>query len=183
MAKEIEFEPIGTLPIAGDEVYFIWHGAPEFHGEVDHISERGAIYTDGDFDSFGAFRDSETRGYRLRIQKRGKPEQNVPQPKQNILQEADSLTAGDRGADYGHPLDDYAKTGMIWGALLHKWSKESAASNHPIPVPPELACLMMVGVKLSREVNKHKRDNLVDGCGYLRCVEMIHERKGHAPPT
>lgn len=176
MAKEVEFEPDGTEPIAGDEVYFIWHGETEYHGEVDYISEEGAIYTDGGFDSFGAFSDSDTRGYRLRIQKRGKP-------KQNILQEADSLTAGDRGADYGHPEDDYAKTGMIWGALLHKWSKESAASNYPIPVPPELGCLMMVGVKLSREVNKHKRDNLVDGCGYLRCVEMIHERKGHAPPT
>lgn len=123
-----------------------------------------------DKDDFGLYRESE-------LELAEEPE------KQDILQEADSLTAGDRGADYGHPLDDYAKTGMIWGALLHKWSKESAASNHPIPVPPELACLMMVGVKLSREVNKHKRDNLVDGCGYLRCVEMIHERKGHAPPT
>lgn len=176
MAKEVEFEPAGTKPIAGDEVYFIWNGVPEYHGEVDYISEDGAIYTDGGFDSFGAFSDSDTRGYRLRIQKRSKP-------KLNILQEADALTAGDRGADYGHPGDDYAKTGMIWGALLHKWSKESAQSDTPIPVPPELACLMMVGVKLSREVNKHKHDNLVDGCGYFRCVEMIHERKGHAPPT
>lgn len=137
---------------------------------IDYPSIYPLLCKSLDKDDFGPYRESE-------LELAEEPE------KQNILQEADSLTAGDRGADYGHPLDDYAKTGMIWGALLHKWSKESAASNHPIPVPPELACLMMVGVKLSREVNKHKRDNLVDGCGYLRCVEMIHERKGHAPPT
>lgn len=92
---------------------------------------------------------------------------------ETILEEAARLTSGDRNKDYGHPLDDYAKTGIIWGALLHTWAKEAAKHEYPIPVPADLACLLMVGVKLSRQVNRRKRDNLVDGAGYLRCVEMI----------
>jgi hypothetical protein len=96
---------------------------------------------------------------------------------ETILQEADRLVSGDRGAHYGHPLDDYTKTGTFWGAMLHGWAKEAAASTTPIPVPPELAALMMIAVKLSREVHVHKRDNLVDTAGYAKCVQMIHEER------
>lgn len=86
--------------------------------------------------------------------------------KDNILEEADRLTAGDRNNDYGHPADDFAKTALIWSAILG------------IEVTPEQVGLCMVGVKLSRQTHKPTRDNLVDGCGYLRCVEMIRERNG-----
>jgi hypothetical protein len=112
---------------------------------------------------------------------------------ETVLQEADRIVSTDRGAAYGHPLDDYTKTGTIWGAMLHGWAKEAAESTTPVPVPPELACLMMIGVKLSREVNAHKRDNLVDTAGYAKCVQMIHEERTNrmvvqedmfpAPPT
>ena len=93
------------------------------------------------------------------------------------LAEALRIVNGPRQADYGHPLDDYIRTGAIWGALLHEWAKESAASEAPLPVPPELATLCMVGVKLSREVNHPKRDNRVDGAGYFGCTDMIHEER------
>ena len=94
-----------------------------------------------------------------------------------ILDEAKALVWGDRNAAYGHPADDYARTGAIWGALLHEWAKKSASSETPIPIPAELAALCMVGVKLSREVNAPKRDNRVDGAGYLACVDRIERRK------
>lgn len=103
--------------------------------------------------------------------------QSSPSTHETILQEAQRLVGGDRGSDYGHPLDDYNKTGMIWGALLHKWAKLAAQSDVPLPVPADLACLMMVGVKLSRHVNKRKRDNLVDAAGYLRCTEMCEDEQ------
>jgi hypothetical protein len=35
----------------------------------------------------------------------------------------------------------------------------------------------MVALKISRYINKPKRDSLVDGCGYLRNVEMIEEAR------
>jgi hypothetical protein len=88
------------------------------------------------------------------------------------LDEALRLTTGARQADYGHPLDDYTATGAIWGAMLTRAGWEPGT-----PIPAELATLMMVGVKLSRESGQHKRDNLVDAAGYVNCVSMIHSER------
>lgn len=82
------------------------------------------------------------------------------------LEEAQRLVHGNRGADYGHPIDDYTRTGRIWGAILG------------IPdIDPRICCLMMAGVKVSREVNKHKRDNLTDLAGYAECAHMVAVRQ------
>lgn len=79
--------------------------------------------------------------------------------------EAERLVHGQRGKAYGHPADDFGRTGRMWGAILG------------IPdVPPEKVGLCMAAVKISREVNKHGRDNLVDLAGYGETVLMIHER-------
>lgn len=89
-----------------------------------------------------------------------------PLSPETILQEAQRLVHGPRGADYGHPADDYARTGRMWGAILG------------IPdIDPRVCCLMMVAVKVSREANKHKRDNLTDMAGYAECANMIAERQ------
>jgi hypothetical protein len=85
--------------------------------------------------------------------------------KESVAQEADRLVSGDRGSDYGHPLDDFTKTAKIWSAILG------------CDVTPEQVGLCMVGVKISREVNKHKRDNLVDICGYAKTIEMIVDER------
>ena len=82
-----------------------------------------------------------------------------------VLDEAARLTAGERQADYGHPIEDHTRTATMWSALLGR------------PVTAEQVCLCMVALKLSRQCHKPKRDNLVDACGYLRNVEMIEERR------
>jgi hypothetical protein len=88
-----------------------------------------------------------------------------PLAEETVLEEAQRLVHGDRGAAYGHPIDDFARTGRIWGAILG------------IPdVPPEKVGLCMVGVKLSREVNAPRRDNRTDVAGYAETVDMIHAR-------
>lgn len=76
----------------------------------------------------------------------------------SICAEAERLVYGERGADYGHPLDDYARTAALWSAIL----------------TAEQAILCMIAVKISRECNKHKRDNLVDGAGYFECLHRVH---------
>jgi len=47
------------------------------------------------------------------------------------------------------------------------------------PHVPEDVPLYMVGVKLAREVHRHKRDSLVDGAGYLRTLEKVREAYGY----
>lgn len=84
-------------------------------------------------------------------------------PRKNILQVADSLTGGDRQASYGHPAIDFERTAGLWSALF----------GHA--VSPQEVGLAMVLLKVSREVNKHKDDNLIDMAGYVRCVEMIYD--------
>jgi len=88
---------------------------------------------------------------------------------ENILQEADRLVSGDRQESYKHPLYDYTCTAMMWSAMIQK------ATGVSVVITPELAVLMMAALKISREVGKHRRDNLVDLAGYARCAEMIHD--------
>lgn len=83
----------------------------------------------------------------------------------NILEEANSLVHGARQGDYGHPLDDFSRTAKMWSAIL----------GHE--VTPEQVGLCMCAVKLSRQVNKPKRDNLVDLAGYAATVDMVLEEK------
>jgi hypothetical protein len=92
---------------------------------------------------------------------------NEVPPRESILAEADRLVNGPRQADYGHPIDDFTRTGRIWGAILETED-----------VPPEKVALCMVGVKMSREVNRPKRDNRVDMAGYTGTLELVRDRQG-----
>ena len=93
---------------------------------------------------------------------------------ESILAEADRLVSTDRQSDYGHPAEDFAKTAlMIQGVLLPKLREGATITAADVG-------LIMCCVKLSREVNKHKRDNLVDLAGYAKCIDMIEKR--NAPP-
>jgi hypothetical protein len=87
----------------------------------------------------------------------------------NILEEANRLVHGDRGADYGHPFVDYECTAAIWQALIKR------RYGVDVPLTPDFCCLLMQGVKLSREAGKHKTDNLVDAAGYAECAQMCLE--------
>jgi len=81
----------------------------------------------------------------------------------NILQEADKLTSQDRHQDYGHPYHDFNRTAGLWSELLG------------VKVTPRQVGLCMIALKLSRQVNKPKKDNLIDIAGYARTIEMIDE--------
>lgn len=83
-----------------------------------------------------------------------------PEP---VSHEAYRLVGGDRRAAYGHPREDFTRTGRMWGAILEIGD-----------VSPEKVGLCMAALKISREVNAHKRDNLVDLCGYAETVHMVH---------
>ena len=85
---------------------------------------------------------------------------------ETVLEEAQRIIHGDRPAAYGHPLDDFARTGRLWGAVL---------GIHDVPA--ETVALMLAMVKVSRQVNLPKRDNLVDLVGYTGCIERIERER------
>lgn len=82
------------------------------------------------------------------------------------LEKALELTNGARQGDYGHPLDDFTRTGKMWAAIL--------GVNE---VTPEQVALCMVALKISRECNKHTEDNIIDGAGYWNTLWMVITKK------
>jgi len=81
----------------------------------------------------------------------------------NNAQKAQELVLGDRNVSYGNPKDDYTKTAKMWSGLLHSKLKQD--------ITAEDAILMMVLLKLSREMFRSKEDNIVDAHGYLLCYD------------
>jgi hypothetical protein len=88
---------------------------------------------------------------------------------EDILNEANNLVYGNRQASYGHPKDDYDKTSAFWNILLKEKLKEELTA--------EDAIMCMMAVKMSREMNRHKKDNLVDLAGYAQCLQRVVMRR------
>lgn len=82
---------------------------------------------------------------------------------------ADALVSGSRNADYGHPYHDFRRvTGMINALFESKLREPFKASDWP---------LMMQCVKMSRDVNRPKLDNCVDGGGYWKTRQWTLEKE------
>lgn len=88
-------------------------------------------------------------------------------PKLNILHEADRVTSGRAHEDYGSVNTDFNRIAALCQPILDAEPKGIMTAQK--------VALFMVQVKISRQCNKHKLDNLIDGCGYLRTVEMLHD--------
>lgn len=87
----------------------------------------------------------------------------------NILEEANQLVNGDRNKDYGSPLEDFTRTARLWSVILG------------VEVTPEQVGMCMILLKVSRQCNKHKRDNLVDIAGYAHTLEKVFDEKFSRP--
>lgn len=75
------------------------------------------------------------------------------------------LTA-ERGAVYGHPLDDFGRVALI---------KQAVAE---CPDPEVRHALEMIGVKLARLVTTPDHQDTIDDIkGYAECINMIHAER------
>lgn len=73
------------------------------------------------------------------------------------------LVHGERQTEYGPPEESFSNIAKIWSAILH------------IDVTKEQVALCMLGLKIVREANLHKRDNLDDIDGYNEILKMFYE--------
>lgn len=80
-----------------------------------------------------------------------------------VLEEAASLTSGDREKAYGHPRENFGRIASMWEAYLG------------VPVSGRQVAMCMVLVKVARDAHQPKRDNLVDVAGYARTAERLGE--------
>lgn len=94
----------------------------------------------------------------------------------SVLPEAQGLVYGARHHDYGHPLEDFERTAAMVTAILG--SKLRPGQR----VTPKDWALMMCACKVSREIHRPKRDNLVDLAGYAECARRVDFERGRGEP-
>ena len=80
---------------------------------------------------------------------------------QDILEEAAEILQGDRREAYGGVRQSFSNLARMWSLILG------------FDVTPSQVCLCMIGLKITRELNCHKRDNLVDLADYSKLLSML----------
>ncbi len=91
----------------------------------------------------------------------------------NILLEADRLVNGDRGAAYGHPLDNHSTT----GDLFHEFLRRKYGRTCP-SITAEDVCIFNMLQKIARLANTPDHlDSLVDIAGYAANYQMILDKR------
>ena len=91
----------------------------------------------------------------------------------DLMIEAATIVNGARQADYGTPENSLAAIADMWNALLRaKLAPGCRVSSDDV-------ARLMVALKLARDTNKPKRDNIVDAHGYL---VMLGRSAGYATP-
>ena len=83
----------------------------------------------------------------------------------SILSEAEEIVNGSRHSDYGDAKESFSRVATIANVMTGK------------ELSPEDCCAVLMAVKLVRESFKHKRDNLVDLCGYAHIMNELNENE------
>ena len=94
--------------------------------------------------------------------------------RERILTEAQKIVCKDREKQYGSPEDSFTQIAELWNAYLYPGQTPSLQAKD--------VGMMMILLKVARQSNKHKEDNLIDIAGYAACVADLKTYKLVAPP-
>lgn len=81
---------------------------------------------------------------------------------ESILKQADKIINGSRRTSYGDANESFSNIAKAWSIILK------------IEVTKEQVDLCMIMLKVVRESNKHKQDNLTDICGYAQLLDNMY---------
>ena len=70
------------------------------------------------------------------------------------------ITSEDRRRDYGHPTYNFIRIALVWTLYM----------DFRITFTPIDVAWMSSGMKLAREMNTPKFDNVLDNAGYSACI-------------
>lgn len=88
----------------------------------------------------------------------------------DILKRADAIAGQDRSRDYGHPSENFRRIADLWDAYLRNRPQSQGRQ-----ITPEDVAAMCILMKIARQQNTPKDDNLVDIAGYVKCWDMLGE--------
>jgi hypothetical protein len=83
----------------------------------------------------------------------------------SVLFIANELINGERQLQYGSPVKNFEDIARIASVLIGR------------EITPAECVKVLIATKLAREGNKHKRDNLIDACGYIDILDMVEGRE------
>ena len=123
-------------------------------------------YTRGQLQSFGNLYATKA-GAKLAIAARYENKRIELEPKSDtqvtILDEAAKCVTGPRRRDYGTPDENFGRIAALWSVQLG------------IAVTSMQVAMCLILLKVARQSNSPKRDNLVDIAGYAQCASELTE--------
>lgn len=90
-----------------------------------------------------------------------------PEDHDSVATEAHAAVYGDRQSDYGHPRANFTRTAQLWTIILQDKLTDGAY------ITPEDVGMAMLQVKVARQMETPKRDNLVDMAGYAVTLDRL----------
>ena len=91
----------------------------------------------------------------------------------SILIEAENIVNGERAKDYGDAVKQFDKVADIATIMLNEEERSHMKRGC---LSATICVKVLMAVKICRESNSHKVDNLVDLCGYAEILNRIEER-------
>ena len=78
-----------------------------------------------------------------------------------MLEEVAKICSGDRQEAYGSPLDNHRRIAKLWSVYLG------------VEIRPRQVGMMLVLLKIARDMNAPKTDNVMDIAGYAVVLQEI----------